>query len=59
MNTTSSKSWNAKNLAQFGYLLSEGYDPGLGHDGSSRSTWTTQTQLRTAAMLSHGYNPGL
>ncbi|MFH7245015.1 MAG: hypothetical protein ACHWZW_19435 [Spirulina sp.] len=59
MNTTQSKSWNTKNLVQFGSMLSEGYDPGLGHSVAARSTWTTQTQLRAAAMLGHGYHPGL
>ena len=56
---THSKSWNSKNLTQFGRILSAGYDPGLGADAPANQTWTAKTQCRTAQMLGRGYNPGM
>lgn len=59
MNTTQAQSWNDQNLAQFGYHLGVGYDPGLGSSRIQNQAWTANTRLRVANMLGQGYNPGL
>lgn len=59
MTMTQSNGWNPKKLAQFGHILSVGYDPGLEDNTFADKTWSTQAQCRAAQMLGRGYNPGL